>query len=88
MPLKKDYLIRMIKKLEEDRWLASCALCSWNTTEDDEKTARINLTRHINTAHKNKGTKVIEGETIPPSEKPPDIPEPISPQGRRKENKI
>jgi len=77
----------MIKESEEGEWVASCELCSWNITESDEKTARIKLNRHMNTAHKDRGTEVTEGEQIPPRDKPPDMPEPISPQGRRKGKK-
>jgi hypothetical protein len=77
----------MIEEIENGKWLAKCDICSWSKTEENEEFARRSYSEHMNKVHKKEGSETMEGAPISPRKKPPNIPEPIAPQGRREEQK-
>ncbi len=73
----------MIKKRGEV-WVADCNMCDWNAEMDDEKSARMAFERHIKVAHGEPVTKVREDQQASPSQRQPNLPDPIALQGKKK----
>lgn len=71
----------MIEQQKDGKWLAKCDICTWKTLKQKKGNAETSLKNHINIAHKT-GKKRIKDRkpSIPPEQKPEDIPSPIKEQ--------
>lgn len=76
----------MIKK-KDDKWLASCQLCSWGEEAATERQAKQSLTRHMDVAHKKPLASITEQASPVPDDEKTDLPEAVKPQGITKKGK-